>query len=416
MQSFARFQELLEDYVDDLASSEERHELLVMVKSGEYQGALEQHITATFGAEHLEGPVLSTWQKENILQKIFAEARLAAPVIAMDRRRKRSVWRWAAAAAILVTVTVGTGIFRSYRADQVAVTTPVAPDVKQEEIVPGGYRAELTLGDESVIALDKAKDGALLRQGNTQLSSVNGQELVYTNQGTNDINVVYNKISTPRGGQYRIVLPDGSKVWLNAASTLRFPIAFAGEERNVQLSGEAYFEVNPHPASNGGQQKIPFTVSVNGVKVTVLGTHFNVMAYADEAVMKTTLLEGAVKISSGKESSLLKPGQQAQVRSDATGQDLPPAGIKVSKADVNSAVAWKNGAFDFDGADIPAVMRQIARWYNVEVVYENGLPPAKQFDGKISRESTIADLVKILETNGIHVRVEARARKIVVLS
>jgi len=318
----------------------------------------------------------------------------------------------------LVTVTVGTGVyFRSHRSVQLAATTPdnKGLSAQGEAIIPGGYKATLTLADESVVALDNSSSA--WEQGNTRISNVNGQELVYSAPANNaniDKSVVYNKVSTPRGGQYRIVLPDGSKVWLNAASTLRFPIAFAGEERNVLLTGEAYFEVNSHPAGNGGQN-VPFTVSVNGAKVTVLGTHFNVMAYDDETALKTTLLEGAVKISSGRVSSLLKPGQQAQIQSSATGLGSPAA-IKVAETDVNSAMAWKNGFFDFEGTDFPTVMRQIARWYNVTVVYENAALPAKQFGGKISRESTIADLVTILETNGIHVRIEAKTRKIVVFN
>jgi len=403
MTSNGRFLELLDDYVADETSSAERGALLNMVRSGEYQELLEQHITTTFNASDIEGPVLSTRQKEEILQNIFAEARPAAPVIVMAQR-KRSTWQWAAAAAIFVAV--GAGIFWPHHStNQGAMATRGDNVSSNNTVVPGGYKAMLTLGDGSVVALDKAKGNALPAQGNVRVSN-NGQELVYT--GTQDNNhIVYNKVSTPRGGQYRIVLPDGSKVWLNAASTLRFPIAFAGEERHVLLTGEAYFEVNSHPVVNNRQQKIPFTVSMNGgAKVTVLGTHFNVMAYNDESAMKTTLLEGAVKIEQGQAGSLLKPGEQAVLGNNE---------IKVVKANTQAATAWKEGFFDFNGADIPAVMRQIARWYDLDVVYEKAVHPAKDFGGKISRDGTIADLVTILETNGIHVRLEAKSRKIVVL-
>jgi ferric-dicitrate binding protein FerR (iron transport regulator) len=217
---------------------------------------------------------------------------------------------------------------------------------------------------------------------------------------------LYNKITTPRGGQYKVVLPDGSKVWLNAASSLRFPIAFAGDERSVLLTGEAYFEINPQPAPGGNGKKLPFIVNANGVKVSVLGTHFDVMAYADEATLQTTLLEGSVKVSSGNASGLLKPGQQAQVQDGK---------IKVIKTDAGSAVAWKDGFFNFEqGADVPEVMRQISRWYNVDVVYEKSVPQ-REFDGKISRDEKIADLVKILETNNINVRLDEKERRIVVM-
>jgi len=405
MSSTGKFLELLDDYVADESSSSERVELLHMVRSGEHQELLERHITATFNSNRIEGPVLSTRQKEEILQNIFAEARLAAPVIAMGQKKGR-IWRWAAAAAIFVAV--GAGLLWPYRTtNEGAIATRGGNTQPENKVAPGGYTATLTLGDGSVVELDNAKSNALPGQGNVQVTN-NGQELVYTGTQNNN-NIVYNKLSTPRGGQYRIVLPDGSKVWLNAASTLRFPIAFAGGERQVLLTGEAYFEVNSHPVASNRQQKTPFTVSVNGAKVRVLGTHFNVMAYDDEPAVKTTLLEGAVKIEGGQAESVLKPGQQAILRPG-------DHGIEVTKADTQAATAWKDGSFDFNGADIPTVMRQIARWYNVDVVYEKGLPPAKQFDGKISRESTIADFVKILETNGIHTRVEASARRIVVLN
>jgi ferric-dicitrate binding protein FerR (iron transport regulator) len=201
-------------------------------------------------------------------------------------------------------------------------------------------------------------------------------------------------------------LPDGSKVWLNAASTLRFPIAFAGNERHVQLTGEAYFEIK--------SQKIPFTVDVNGMKVAVLGTHFNVMAYSDEQAVKTTLLEGAVEISKDGARSLLKPGQEASFdpsQAQGSGQAL----IRVTQANGEQATAWKDGFFDFEGMDVQGVLRQVARWYNVEVENGNSLP-ARQFGGKISRNAPMADVLKVLEANNIRVRVEPEHRKIVILN
>ncbi|MBS1563796.1 MAG: FecR domain-containing protein [Bacteroidetes bacterium] len=420
MQHPARFQELLDDYVGDKTGPGERAELLGMVRSGQFQGLLEQHITDSFAEEKLEGPVLSTWQKEKILQNIFAEARHVTPVIAMESR-KRFTWQWVAAAAILVTVTVGAGIFyRSHRSNQLAVSptpAPVPARPVSDEVVPGGYKATLTLADASEVPLDADNGSASWQQGQAHVSNVNGRELVYSGPATQtDKNaVIYNKVSTPRGGQYQIVLPDGSKVWLNAASTLRFPIAFAGEERNVLLTGEAYFEVNSHPSA-GGQQNMPFTVTVGGNKVTVLGTHFNIKAYDDEKTLRTTLLEGAVKISSGQASSLLKPGQQAQIQSNATGLGLPSATIRVVKTDAANAVAWKDGFFAADASDVPGFLRQVARWYDLDLEIQTPVLPLKQFGGKISKDQTIADLVKILETNGIHVKVEARTRKMVVTS
>ncbi|HSC39668.1 MAG TPA: FecR domain-containing protein, partial [Chitinophagaceae bacterium] len=187
--------------------------------------------------------------------------------------------------------------------------------------------------------------------------------------------------------------------------------AFAGNERHVQLTGEAYFEIRSLPAP-GGKQKIPFTVDVNGMKVAVLGTHFNVMAYSDEQSVKTTLLEGAVEISKDGAKSLLKPGQEASYDPTAgSGQGR----IKVAKANLEQATAWKDGFFDFEGVDVQGVLRQVARWYDVEV--ENGKSlPAGQFGGKISRNAPMADVLKVLEANNIRVRVEPEHRKIVILN
>ena len=396
-----RFKILLNNYVSDIAGSPERGELFVMVRSGEYQGWLDQHISTTLQANVIEGPSLSAADKKTILQNVFEASRVTTPVIAMEHRR-RYIRQLAAAAVVLAVIGGAYVWFRQPAQQEVAATTTTQP-VKQNMVVPGGYKATLTLADASTIDLGDAQNGTLPKQGNTLLSKPASGQLEYASQG-NDKEILYNKITTPRGGQYKVVLPDGSKVWLNAASSLRFPIAFAGDERSVLLTGEAYFEINP--ASGGNGQRLPFTVNVNGVKVSVLGTHFNVMAYNDEAAIQTTLLEGAVKVSNDNASGLLKPGQQALVQDGK---------IKVVNAtNAESTVSWKNGFFDFDnGADLPTVMRQISRWYDVDIVYGQPIPQRK-FEGKISKDEKIADLVKLLETNNIHLRVDENKRQITV--
>jgi transmembrane sensor len=215
---------------------------------------------------------------------------------------------------------------------------------------------------------------------------------------------VYNTIAVPRGGRYQLLLPDGSHVWLNAASTLRYPSAFTGAQRRVELDGEAYFEVSSLPASPGGggekTARMPFIVQVNGTEVEVLGTHFNIMAYKDEASINTTLLEGAVRVSKDDHHQLLKPGQQAQ---------LHPSGAitLVKKADTEKAVAWKNGAFKFDGSDIGTIMRQAARWYDIDVEYKGKVN--EEFYGTIGQEMNLSQILSVLEKTGlVHFTIEGR--------
>ncbi|MBS0026701.1 FecR family protein [Chitinophaga sp. 22321] len=299
------------------------------------------------------------------------------------------IWRWAAAVLLLV-VAGGTWLLTT-RDKKGAAATKVPAAALKKDIAPGGNKAMLTLADGNVITLDSTLKGKLAQQGNVNLQASPG--LLKYDQGHVPANsgVAYNVLRTPKGGQYRLELPDGSKVWLNAASSLKFPTAFTGKERRVELSGEAYFEV----AKNVGQ---PFYVSVNKANIAVLGTSFNVMAYADEADIRTTLLEGAVKVSQENTSSLLKPGEQSLL--------APDGKIKViEKADIDLAVAWKNGLTSFKSADIKTIMRQVERWYDVEVVY-NGTIPARSFTGDIPRDANLSELLRLLEISKIHFKME----------
>ena len=227
----------------------------------------------------------------------------------------------------------------------------------KNDVPPGGNRATLTLADGSIIDLADAQNGALAEQGNSRVIKIGGK-LAYNTSSENEVEIVYNIVSTPKGGQYQIELPDGTQVWLNAASSLRFPTSFTGKERRVEImNGEAYFEV----AKN---KKMPFIVRLNSAEIQVLGTHFNVMAYAEEATVKTTLLEGSIKFVQQQRGLLLRPGEQIQLSKDGS--------TKIeSDVDTDQVVAWKNGLFQFDNSDIETVMRQLSRWYDVSVVYSN---------------------------------------------
>jgi ferric-dicitrate binding protein FerR (iron transport regulator) len=319
--------------------------------------------------------------------------------------RQPRVW-WVAAGTMFLMATAWYLVINTKPVSKqtAEVQQPVVPPV-----VPGGNKAVLTLADGSSIVLDNAANGALTQQGTTTVMKKQDGELVYKTEDNKKAAVVaWNVISTPRGGQYQVVLPDGTKVWLNAVSSLRFPASFTGDERVVQLIGEAYFEVSSQASPNGKGKK-PFIVDVlpaeKGSRVEVLGTHFNVKAYHDEAAIKTTLLEGSVKMSSIKSQYLMKPGQQTQVERD--GQ------IALNEnADIDEAVAWKNGRFQFADADVRTVMREIARWYDVEVEYA-GKVPAEKLEGEIPRNSNITEVFKILELSNVHCKIQGR--KITVL-
>lgn len=244
--------------------------------------------------------------------------------------------------------------------------------------------AVLTLSDGSDILLDNAADGQLAQQGNAQVIKANSRQLVYRPGGDAAVSdVQYNSIRTPKGGQYQVVLPDNSVVWLNASSSLRFPTVFSGKERAVELTGEGYFEV----AKN---KRLPFKITVNGMEVRVLGTHFNIMAYNEEAEVNTTLLEGAVKVNRGAASLLLKPGQQAVLVKDDNQLNLNRS------VNVDQVMAWKQGEFRFENTRVEAIMRQVARWYDINVTYDEGLSGIG-LTGSISRSNSVSQLLEILE-------------------
>ena len=314
---------------------------------------------------------------------------------------------WIPAAAMILLVVISGIYFAGWKkvSRQVAVKG-IGSDRFKNDVSPGGHKAVLILGDGARIVLDSAKNGELAQQGDAKVIKLGNGELAYHAVSAN-APLTYNTISTPRGGQYRVVLPDGSKVWLNAASSLRFPTLFTGRERRVELMGEGYFEIAKNPS-------MPFMVSVMAAgaqagneqgggertEVEVLGTSFNVMAYTDESAVRATLLEGSVRIRKGADNKLLKPGQEAQLQRDG--------GLRVvENADIEEAVAWKNELFLFDNTDIRTAMRQIARWYDVDVRYE-GISHGG-FNGQISRKVNVSELLKMLELTGeAHFKIEGK--------
>lgn len=266
------------------------------------------------------------------------------------------------------------------------------------EVQPGGNIASLTLADGRKILLDQAAIGELGREGNSIVRKSKDGQLIYDlsgEGGRESVSVLNNTLETPNGGEYQVILPDGTKVWLNAASKLTFPSIFEGKERRVELVGEAYFEV----ARN---KKMPFLVSSAGQVVEVLGTHFNISAYPDEAVLKTTLLEGSVRVSKAgfSQSELLVPGQQSTIRNGGK--------ILISAVNATNAIAWKNGYFVFANEGLESVMKKISRWYNIEVAY-TGNVTKEEFVGSVSKFENISEVLAALELTGlVHFKIEGR--------
>ncbi|WP_184541952.1 FecR family protein [Mucilaginibacter sp. FT3.2] len=298
------------------------------------------------------------------------------PVVKMHR------WFYVAAASVLLFISVGVYFANNNKGK---ITPPVAQNnnAAKNDIQPGSNKAVLTLANGHAITLDDAQNGVLSKQGNAAISK-SGNGIVINNNG--DKNQIadnsLNTITIPRGGKYNITLPDGTKVWLNSSSALIFPNEFTGTERKVTVTGEAYFEVAKNKA-------MPFKIDVNGKQVVeVLGTHFNITAYADDEAITTTLLEGSVKVNYKNKATLIKPGQMAvNTLGDA---------VTIKQANIDEVMAWKNDNFIFNNENITSIMKKISRWYDVDVNYKGDMSRIN-FDGNYSRSKGLASLLKNIE-------------------
>jgi len=341
--------------------------------------------------------------KTNIRNKIdtriktFALPESPVPQIRSINRRLRIY----VTAAALLSLFIISYFWLASRFDSSSKARPVPAPVAVQDVAPGGNKATLTLANGSTIVLENADDGRLTEQGATQVSKQKNA-LSYTaapSRNTAPSAIVYNLLTTPRAGQFQVVLPDGTKVWLNNASSLRYPTSFSTPTREVELTGEAYFEV----AKNVSK---PFLVKLpDGAAVRVLGTSFNVMAYTDEPEIRTTLLQGSVKIKKGTQSITLLPGQQVQLGTQ----------LRVIKnVDVEESIAWKNGLFEFHDADIETVMRSIARWYDIQVSFKEDKSKYNRLAFfSVRRDNYVSDILLALEASGYHFKMEGN--EIVVL-
>lgn len=355
------------------------------------QGALSpeevEEFYARLGGLWNEPPVVN----EKIdWDKMFREVvgRGEGKVIRMGARRRA----WWAAAAILLLVGLGAGLF-FYNNKTVKPTVAAKPAIYDAK--PGKDGAVLTLANGQQIVLDSLGNGLVAKENSADIILQNGKVLYKENDVAGS--VVYNTMSTPRGRQFQLKLPDGTEVWLNASSSIRYPTVFNGKDRRVEITGEAYFEV-------AKDKEHPFYVNFGKGEVRVLGTHFNVNAYADEPVVNTTLLEGKVLVSAGGQEANIAPGEQASFGNGklATKNDV----------DLDGVMAWKNGSFQFDRTSLEVAMRQLSRWYDIDIVYEQNVPDIKIW-GEIKRDLNLSEVLKVLSKMGVHYRIEEK--KLVIL-
>jgi transmembrane sensor len=388
----ARLYYLFNGYYNQTITEQERDELFQIINASTNDVELTALIQQAWNDLEVNEPLFDPAKSMDMLNNILKNGNQDDIHIIKPPDNHRLWLRLGTAAALMIFLGFGAYVLINKKKPSDPKKN-IAKSRPAHDVLPGGNRALLTLANGKTIYLDNAQNGVLAKEGNTQINKTRDGQLVYEGGKDGSANgaVPMNTITTPRGGQYQLVLNDGSKVWLNSASSLSFPAVFTGKTREVEITGEAYFEVAKNAA-------MPFRVKTNHTVIEVLGTHFNTMAYNDEAVMKTTLLEGSVKISNNNYTSVLKPGQQASLNQNGEIH-------VVNDADANDSVAWKDGLFQFTDASIQSIMRQAARWYDVEVSYE-GQIPVREFTGRISRNVKASELLGMLKYAGVNFKIE----------
>ncbi|MDP4214004.1 MAG: DUF4974 domain-containing protein [Bacteroidota bacterium] len=398
--AISRLEYLFGRYAQRISTEQEEKELMMLIEKPAHKEELLRLIAQTIETTPagLEMPGQAT---SSVLEAIFqAESPRLVREQETVKFSRRITWRIGAAVAVAALLF---GWYWNGRTQKNKVPA-TAKTTGDNSLPPGGNKAILTLGDGSKIVLDSAANGLITHQGTVKIIKRANGELSYSDPEGKPAEIFYNMMTTPRGGEYELSLPDGSRAWLNATSSIRYPTSFAGERREVEISGEVYFEIARNSA-------MPFVVKVHremagkkDMEITVLGTHFNVMAYPDEPEITTTLLEGKVSLTNGSANIVLRPGQQAKLENTA--------GFAVEEADVDKAVAWTTGFFQFENMNIYSIMRQLSRWYDVEVSY-SVKDYGRLFGGRINRNLNLPEVLSVLEANNIHFRIEGR--KITVL-
>ena len=361
-------------------------ELLLKYKNGQCTAEEKALLETWYNGWNMEDVSLSEIELKDVERDMM---------VALQFRNRPSFKLWpmvAAAAIALFFVSFGLYFFKTgSETDSLNSLT--------ESSAPGGNKAVLILANGKRIDLQDAKSGKLATEGDVLIKKAKDGQLIYDlsrSSASAGEEVTYNAIETPRSGTYQVILPDGSAVWLNAASRIKFPSSFNGRERRIELQGEAYFEVAKDVSK-------PFRVVSKNQVIEVLGTHFNINSYSDEPFAKTTLLEGSVKVSSGGNTKIITPGEQAQV--------LGNGRINIVAVDTEQVIAWKNGLFIFKREDLKMAMRQIARWYNVEIEYGTDAPEVT-LTGKIYRNVDLREALKSIGYLGVRYSVKGRIVKI----
>lgn len=365
-------------------------EIVYRVSSGNATPEDEQ--IATYWLHYFRRQDIPNLSEKELTEESDAIYRLLMAGRETKPEKVKHLWpRIAAAASIILCLSAG-GYLLFHKQPRQQITQN-----QQHDIAPGGNKAILTLSNGKQIILTGAENGKLAEQGSTAINKTADGQVVYhaSETGNPKSEIQYNTMSTPRGGQYHLTLADGTDVWLNAASSIKYPTAFAGNTRDVEITGEAYFEVAHNAAK-------PFQVSSNGQTVEVLGTHFNINAYSDETAIKTTLLEGSVKVVRNGQAAILKPGQQSIIQQAGHS-------ILVKNMDTEQAIAWREGLFMFDEDNLDDIMRKISRWYDVQVVFTDNRLKNKLTSGSVSRFGNVSQVLrKIAMTGGVHFAVNGR--------
>jgi hypothetical protein len=381
---------LLKRYRSGTCTPAERQELMDLVRDPAneplFKNLLDSEIDGLDFSDM--GKPLDGERADHLFAHVLAAGNVGADnaglVVAMVER-KPAGW-WVAAAAVVLLLG---GFFFTLKRRSI----PPKPATSiVHDALPGSDKAVLTTGNGQQIVLDSTASGLIAKQGSVSVTNQNGQ-LIYTRTG-GETAVTFNTISVPRGGQYQLTLADGTGVWLNSASTLTYPTFFTGGDRKVSLTGEGYFEVAHNP-------DLPFHVQIGATDIQDIGTRFNINAYTDEAFIKTTLIEGAVKVN----NTLLRPGEQAQL-------GMNGAIRLVKDADIDEAIAWKTGFFDFERADIATILRQIGRWYDLDILYK-GTIPQREFRARMSRNTRASEVLKILDESQVHYTLEGKTLTII---
>lgn len=385
---------LLEAYFNNSISSDDCKELL------SYLNETDDDITSLAIDDVLSrfqyGEVYTTEQSKTVYSKILSDSRFkrrdSRPILKLD-------YGWLKYAAIFL-IFLATAVYFAISYNSTISIRNSEKMVVSALPIPDSTKVMLSTSNGASVALDTVRNGLITVEGNTEVNKTNDGLLAYQNSEHWLVKeAVFHTLFVPRGTTYRIQLADGTKVWLNSVSSLSYPSEFLGKQRKVILSGEAYFEVAPNKDK-------PFLVEANGNTIEVLGTHFNISAYSDEDLVKTTLLEGSVKVINKNKSAIIVPGQQA------IGKINQPV-INIKQPNLEEVMAWKNGYFVFEDADIKSIMKELIRWYNVDIQYEGEITNQK-FGGTFSKTKSITELLKYLETLG-DVRFKIEGRRVIVM-